>query len=213
MGLTALVLTACGKDDKSDGSAAAPDKASTTTTTVLSAPPTTMLGPPDSYALPPSWPTDPTQADPTKADLVYVQHVLDGFAAVEGLAIKEMAATGSVSDEAQAFIAEYAYNEEMVGLEIEALQKDLDAYPGQMLPGQIHRIANSVVSISPRCFVAHLTEFRSEIRAAAQPRETFIWMGIPLDSRSVDVNPSPWRLLGYGPKLTEPATRCSVEVD
>ena len=212
VGLSALALTACG-DDKSDGSAAAPAKASTTTTTtILTAPPTTVLGPPESYALPPSWPTDPAQADPATADLTYVQHVLDGFAAVEGLAFKEMAATGSVSDEAQAFIAEYAYNEEMVGLEIEAMQEYLDTNPGQILPGQVHYAVHKLVSISPRCLVAQQTEFRSDVRAGAKPRQSFLWMGIPPDSRSTDINPSPWRLLGYGPKLTEPATRCSVEV-
>ncbi|MBI1844363.1 MAG: hypothetical protein HYR89_07115 [Actinobacteria bacterium] len=125
-----------------------------------------------------------------------------------------MTTTDSVNDEAQAVIAEYAYNEEMVGLEIEALQKDLDAHPGQMLPGQIHRIANSVVSLSPRCFVTRTTVLQSDVLAAdTEPLESYLWMGIPPDSRTVDINPSPWRLLGYGPKLTEPPTRCSVEVD
>lgn len=214
VGLTALVLTGCSsKDNKPKGSAAAPDKASTTTTTVLSAPPTTMLEPPDSYALPPSWPTDPTQADPSKADLTYVQHVIDANDAIDGMANQAMAATDSVNDEAQAIIAEYAYNEKMVGLEIEAAQKYLDSYPGQILPGQSHHIVKSVESISLRCFAAKTTLIQSDVRAAAKPRETFVWMGIPPDSRSRDVNPSPWRLLGYGPDLTDIETLCSVEVD
>ena len=213
VGLSALALTACG-DDKSDGSAAAPAKASTTTTTtVLTAPPTTVLGPPESYALPPSWPTDPALADPSTADLTYVQHVVDANDAVDGLALKVMAATESVNDEVQAFIAEYAYNEEMVGLEIDASQRYLDTYPGQILPGRSRHIVHDVASISPRCFAARTTLIQSDVRAAEKPRETFVWMGIPPDSRSTDINPSPWRLLGYGQDLTDIASRCSIEVD
>ncbi|MGC1512024.1 MAG: hypothetical protein WA797_03805, partial [Acidimicrobiales bacterium] len=199
VGLSALALTACG-DDKSDKSAAAPAKASTTTTTtVLTAPPTTVLGPPESYALPPSWPTDPAQADPSTADLMYVQHVVDAYDAVEGLAFKAMAKTDTVNDEAQLIFAEFAYNEEMVGLTIEAAQQYRAQYPGQILAGQSHYIVHGVESLSPRCFVARTTLFQSDVRAAAKPRQSFLWMGIPPDSRSTDINPSPWRLLGYGP--------------
>ena len=177
VGLSALALTACG-DDKSDKSAAAPAKASTTTTTtVLTAPPTTVLGPPESYALPPSWPTDPAQADPSTADLTYVQHVVDAYDAVEGLAFKAMAETESVNDEAQAFIAEYAYNEEMVGLEIEACRNIATAYPGQILPGQIASHRPRALSRSHLDALSlETTLFQSDVRAAAKPRRI-----VPLD--------------------------------
>lgn len=211
VGFLTLGLMGCGGSDKAKPAALAPAKTATPTTTMLSAPPTTVLGAPSSYALPPSWPTDPAQAD-----LVYVQHVLDGYSAVEAMAIKAMTATDTVNDEAQTFIAEYAYDEEMVGLEIEGIRKNLDTWPGQTLPGRIHYIVNSVISIAPQCFVAQVTEIRWEVRAAAKrPRELYVWMRIPPDSRLTDVNPSPWRILGYGPvaKYTERPDRCSLEVD
>ncbi len=222
---TAMLLGACAQDEESGAKAARAERATTTTTstttTVPSTPPTTVFGPPESYKVPPSWPTDPSQADPTKADLVYVQHVVDGFAAIEQLAMKALLATMSVNDEAQAISAEYVYNDEVFDADLEVMQGLLDRDTMTLLPGRMRLAVDEVVSISPRCFVALVTVNASDAMAdLGDPYPGFIWMGIPLDSRPHDVNPSPWRVLDHGglegasnDELLELRTRCSLEVD
>lgn len=212
LGLT--LLSGCTKGDASKNSATTIKLgSSTTSTTALKAPPVTALGSPDSYALPASWPTDPATADPSQADLSYVQHVIDAFDAIVGLANKEVIATGTVSDQAKLYIAEYSYNEEMVGIEIDYWQNELDTVKGRMLEGQNHAVVDRVLSISPRCFVAEVTRFPGDVLRNERPFKSYLWMGIPPESRGTGISPSPWRLAGYGSRMESPENRCGLEID
>ncbi|MGK2957060.1 MAG: hypothetical protein ACSLFB_01370 [Acidimicrobiales bacterium] len=199
-----------GCSDSSDKSAAKTEitSLSTTTTTTIPIPPTTVYGTPDSYEPPPSWPTEPGLGDPTTVDLAYVQHVMDAFAAVDGLERDALMAAETVDDKVQLIIAEYSYGEEMVAMMIEETQKSLVKFRGKTHPGRLYMKVNKVTSVSPRCFVTQVTVNRDEVLPGEEPFDRYYWMGIPPDERFSDIYPSPWRLLGLGQKLTRPAEKC-----
>ncbi len=200
--LGSLALGACGNNaDKDPRAASEITNPPTTTTTTIPIPPTTALGSYDSYDPPPSWPTEPGLGDASKVDVSYVQHVVDAYAAVEGLSIDALVAAGKVDEEVERLIVEYSYDEEVVEIEKPVAEKHLVENRGKLRPGRIDYRVNEVTSVSPNCFVAQVTANEIGIRLGAKPSEKYIWMGIPPDDRPRDVTPSPWRLLGIAKEM------------
>lgn len=199
-----------GCSDSSDKSAAKTEITTppTTTTTTIPIPPTTVYGTPDSYEPPPSWPTEPGLGDPTTVDLAYVQHIMDAYATISQLERKALLDTNAVDDKVQLIIAEYSYDEEVVEFTIESMKEQLVKYRNKWRPGRSYIKVNKVTSVSPRCFVAHVTVNRHEVLPDEEPFDTYFWLGIPPDERFSDIYPSPWRLLGGGPKLTRTEEKC-----
>ena len=216
--LGTLALGACSNKAGEDPKAATKiTKPPTTTTTTIPIPPTTALGSYDSYDPPPSWPTEPGLGDATKVDVSYVQHVVDAYSALEGLKIDALVAAGKVDEEVERIIVEYAYDEEVVENNKAVTEKHLVENRGKLRPGRIDYRVNKVTSVSPNCFVAHVTANETAVVPGEELYERYIWMGIPPDDRPRHVNPSPWRLLGRAKELKldqdDETTFCSRKWD